>query len=62
MQFARGLTAVVYQAWKTVSSVQGAFPSGSLVNEYQDEYSDIDLGIANGNSAKAFNNAFTFET
>jgi predicted nucleotidyltransferase len=58
MNLQEALTAVVTRL-ETVSSVQGAFLSGSLVNEYQDEYSDIDLGIATGNSAKAFNNAFT---
>jgi predicted nucleotidyltransferase len=29
-----------------VDAIEGAYLSGSLVNEDRDEYSDIDLGIA----------------
>jgi predicted nucleotidyltransferase len=43
---------------ETNSGVEGAFLSGSLANEYQDEYSDIDVGIATRNSVEALNNAF----
>jgi len=43
---------------ETISGVAGVFLSGSLVNEDQDEFSDIDLGIATKNSAKAFNEVY----
>ncbi len=44
---------------ETVPSVEGAFLSGSLVNQYQDEFSDIDLGITSRNSAKALDSIFS---
>jgi predicted nucleotidyltransferase len=57
MDWQQALTAIITRL-ETVSSVEGAFLSGSLVNEYQDDFSDIDLGIATKNSAKAFDGAF----
>jgi predicted nucleotidyltransferase len=38
-------------------SVEGAFLSGSLVNEHEDRFSDVDLGIASGDSAQALKEA-----
>jgi predicted nucleotidyltransferase len=43
----------------TFPSVEGAFLSGSLVNQFQDEFSDIDLGVVTKNSTKAFSEIFT---
>ncbi len=42
----------------TFPSVEGAFLAGSLANQFQDEFSDIDLGVATKNSAEAFSKAF----
>jgi len=42
----------------TLPSVEGAFLAGSLADQFQDEFSDIDLGIATKNSAKAFSETF----
>lgn len=39
-------------------SVEGAFLSGSLVNEYEDRFSDVDLGIASEDSAQALEEAY----
>jgi predicted nucleotidyltransferase len=39
-------------------SVEGAFLSGSWVNRDRDDYSDVDLGVASGDGAKAFGKAF----
>jgi predicted nucleotidyltransferase len=39
-------------------AVEGAFLGGSLANEDKDEYADIDLGIAAGNSDDAMNAAW----
>ena len=58
MNLQEALTAILTRL-DMIPSVEGAFLSGSLVNEFQDKYSDIDLGIATKNSVKAFNNAFT---
>ena len=44
---------------KSMNSVEGAYLSGSLVNEHQDDFSDIDLGVATKNSKKAFSEIFT---
>ena len=42
----------------TFPSVEGAFLAGSLANRFQDEYSDIDLGVATKDSAEAFSKTF----
>lgn len=42
----------------TLPSVEGAFLAGSLANQFQDEFSDIDLGVATKNRAEAFSKAF----
>ena len=42
----------------TVSSVEGVFLSGSLVNQHRDDFSDVDLGIASKNSIKAFSEIY----
>ncbi|MAU00690.1 MAG: hypothetical protein CL608_26395 [Anaerolineaceae bacterium] len=42
----------------TFPSVEGAFLAGSLANRFQDEYSDIDLGVATKDSAEAFSQTF----
>jgi predicted nucleotidyltransferase len=42
----------------TLPSVEGAFLAGSLANQFQDEFSDIDLGVATKNSAEAFSETF----
>lgn len=39
-------------------SVEGAFLSGSWVGRDRDDYSDVDLGVASGDGAKAFGEAF----
>jgi len=39
---------------EVISGVEGVFLSGSLVNQDQDDFSDIDLGVATKNSARAF--------
>lgn len=44
---------------ETFPSVEGVFLSGSLANQYQDEFSDIDLGVATKNSAKAFSEIYS---
>jgi predicted nucleotidyltransferase len=51
------LTAII-TALEATTSVEGAFLSGSLVNDHQDDFSDIDLGVATKNSARAFNRTF----
>jgi predicted nucleotidyltransferase len=51
------LTAIITKL-ETISSVEGAFISGSLVNEHRDLFSDIDLGIATKNSPTAFDEIF----
>jgi predicted nucleotidyltransferase len=43
---------------ETVSSVEGAFLSGSLANQHLDDYSDVDLGIASSNSSTALDETF----
>ncbi len=43
---------------KGISSVEGVFLSGSLVNAHQDDFSDIDLGVATQSSAEAFDKTF----
>lgn len=57
MNWQETLTSM-FSKLETVSSVEGVFLAGSLVNEYQDDFSDIDLGIATKNSAKAFDGTF----
>lgn len=43
---------------ETISSVEGAFLSGSLANRHRDDYADVDLGIASSNSASALDETF----
>ena len=57
MNWQEALTAITIRL-ETISSVVGAFLSGSLVNEHLDDFSDIDLGIATKNSARAFDETF----
>ncbi len=57
MNYQEALTTIITRL-ETISGIDGAFLAGSLVNEYQDDLSDIDLGIATKNSAKAFGRAF----
>ena len=57
MNWQEALTAIITRL-ETISSVEGAFLSGSLVNEHLDDFSDIDLGIATKNSARAFDETF----
>lgn len=57
MNWQEALTAIITRL-ETISNVEGAFLSGSLVNEYRDDFSDIDLGIATKNSTKAFDGTF----
>lgn len=45
--------------FQATNSVEGAYLSGSLVNEYQDDFSDIDFGVVSHNSAKAFKEMFS---
>ncbi len=40
-------------------SVDGVFLSGSLANQYQDEFSGIDLGVATKNGTKAFREIYS---
>ena len=61
MNLQEALTSIVARL-ETVSSIEGAFLSGSLINKDQDDFSDIDMGIATKNSVKAFNDAFLFAT
>lgn len=58
MNWQEALTSIVARL-ETISSVEGVFLSGSLVNKHRDDFSDIDMGIATKNSAKAFNETFT---
>ncbi|HEY9075052.1 MAG TPA: hypothetical protein VIO61_00820 [Anaerolineaceae bacterium] len=44
---------------QATGSAVGAYLSGSLVNEHQDDFSDIDLGIVSQNNAKAFKEVFS---
>lgn len=53
----KALTSIIARL-ETVSSIEGAFLSGSLINRDQDDFSDIDMGIATKNSIKAFNDTF----
>ena len=57
MHWPEALTAMIARL-ESISSVEGAFLSGSLVNEHRDEFSDIDLGLATKNSARAFDGTF----
>ena len=57
MNLQEALTAIITKL-ETISSVEGAFLSGSLVNEHRDEFSDIDLGIATKNSVRAFDETY----
>lgn len=43
----------------TEPSVEGVYLSGSLANQDQDDFSDIDLGVATKNSAHAFDAVFS---
>jgi hypothetical protein len=40
-------------------TIEGAYLCGSLVNEHRDRFSDIDVGIASGDSAGDFEQAYT---
>jgi predicted nucleotidyltransferase len=42
----------------TFPGVEGAFLAGSLANQFQDEFSDIDLGVATKNSAETCSETF----
>lgn len=57
MNWQEALTAITTRL-ETMATVEGAFLSGSLVNDYRDDFSDIDLGVATKNSAKTFNGTF----
>ena len=57
MNWQEALTAIITKL-ETISGVEGAFLSGSLVNEHRDDFSDIDLGIATKNSVRAFDETF----
>jgi hypothetical protein len=52
MKWHETLNAIV-EALHPIPGVEGAFLGGSLANENQDDYSDIDLGIATEDSAEA---------
>lgn len=43
----------------TFPGVEGVFLSGSLANQFQDEFSDIDLGVATVNGAEALDEVFS---
>jgi hypothetical protein len=58
MNWQVALTAMV-ATLETIPSVEGAFLSGSLANRHQDVFSDIDLGVACRNSAKAFGEIYS---
>ncbi len=50
---------VIVEQIKDVSSIVGAYLSGSLVNEDRDVFSDVDLGIVSKNSLQAFRAAWS---
>ena len=50
---------VLVNRLETFPTVEGVFLSGSLANQYQDEFSDIDLGVATKNGTKAFSEIYS---
>jgi predicted nucleotidyltransferase len=61
MKWQKTLDTIV-NALKTVSDVEGAFLGGSLANQNEDRFSDIDLGIVTRNSVKAFAQAYSMRS
>jgi predicted nucleotidyltransferase len=57
MNYQKALDALANKL-ATFPSVEGAFLAGSLADQFQDEFSDIDLGVATKNSAEAFSETF----
>lgn len=44
---------------ETEDCIEGVFLAGSLVDENKDRFSDVDLGIASGNSSRDFDAAYS---
>jgi predicted nucleotidyltransferase len=55
----RKIIESIVKAIETEESVQGVFLSGSLIDENQDEFSDIGLGIASINSQEALEKSYS---
>lgn len=52
------IVATIVKELESVSHIEGVFLSGSLANEHEDQYSDIDLGIATRDNPAAFNEVY----
>jgi hypothetical protein len=52
------VVGAIVRRLESEASIEGAFLAGSLVNEFLDAFSDIDLGIASLDTAAAFEQAY----